>query len=65
MARFALAPNRGSDTMTEANDVDRTDDEILMRNVADEALEAAAHAGQGNGAAYTVAFCTGQADCPF
>ncbi len=51
--------------MAEANDVDRNEDEILMRNVPDEALEAAAYAGQGNGGAYTVAFCTGQADCPF
>ncbi len=51
--------------MAEANDVEQNDDEILMRNVTDEALEAAACAGQGNGGAYTVAFCTGQADCPF
>lgn len=51
--------------MTEANDVDRNDDEILISSVSDEALEAAAYAGQGIGGAYTVAFCTGQADCPF
>ena len=42
--------------MAEANDVDRNDDERLMRNVPDEALEAAACAGQGNGGAYTMAF---------
>ena len=51
--------------MAEANDVDRNEDEILMRDVPDEALEAAAYAGQANAGAYTLAFCTGQADCPF
>ena len=52
--------------MAEENDVDRNGDEmILMRNVPDEALEAAAYAGQGSGGAYTVVFCTRQADCPF
>jgi hypothetical protein len=51
--------------MSEAKDVDRDDGEILISNVSDEALEAAAYAGQCNGGAYTVAFCTGQAECPF
>lgn len=51
--------------MAEANAVDRNDDEILVRNIPDEALEAAAYAGHGHGGAYTVVFCTGQVDCPF
>jgi len=57
--RRCLGTKRGNDTMADTNDVDRNDDDILMRNVPDEALEAAAYAGQGNGGAYTVAFCTG------
>jgi hypothetical protein len=52
--------------MAGANNADWDDeDEILMRDVPDEALEAAACPGQGNGGAYTVAFCTGQLECPF
>lgn len=51
--------------MTETNEADRNDDDILIGNIPDEALEAAAYTGQGNGGAYTVAFCTGQTDCPF
>ena len=51
--------------MNEAKDVDLNDEESLIHNVSDEALEVAAQAGRGNGGAYTVAFCTGQANCPF
>ncbi|HEY6617910.1 MAG TPA: hypothetical protein VIY68_00040 [Steroidobacteraceae bacterium] len=40
-------------------------EEILICEVSDEALEAAACAGQENARALTIAFCTGSADCPF
>jgi len=62
---FALAPNGGMTRWPAQTTSIRNDDDILMRNIPDEALEAAAYAGQGNGGAYTIAFCTGQADCPF
>jgi hypothetical protein len=40
-------------------------EEILFYEVSDEALEAAACAGQENAKALTIAFCTGSAECPF
>ncbi len=41
------------------------DEGILIYEISDEALEAAACAGPENAKAYTVAFCTGGVDCPF
>jgi hypothetical protein len=44
-------------------DVNETD--ILVHEVSDEALEAAACAGAGGVGAFTIAMCTGQSECPY
>ena len=44
--------------------IDQNDDEILAYEVADEALEAAASAGDGKAANYTLAYCSGLSVCP-
>ena len=44
-------------------DINETD--IIAYEVADAALEAAACAGPGGVAAFTIAMCTGQSECPF
>ncbi|HTP91216.1 MAG TPA: hypothetical protein VMJ52_05750 [Xanthobacteraceae bacterium] len=43
---------------------ERSDDAILTYDVADEALEAAAGAGE-TPRVFTIAMCTGQEMCPF
>ncbi len=40
-----------------------TETDILVADVSDEALEAAA--GMGPADAFTIAMCTGQSECPF
>ena len=37
----------------------------IFGEVTDEALESAACAGPQNAAVFTIAMCTGQAECPF
>lgn len=49
--------------MTET-ELDLSEADILDYEVADEALEAAAASGP-LGAAFTVAMCTGNMECPF
>jgi len=44
--------------------IDQNDDEILAYEVADDALEAAASAGDGKAANYTLAYCSGLSVCP-
>jgi hypothetical protein len=39
--------------------------ETLIKDMSDEALEAAACSGSLSGRSFTVAMCTGQAECPF
>jgi len=46
-------------------DLNDNDKDIFIDEIPDEALELAACAGPENGGAYTIAFCTGQAECPF
>jgi len=41
-----------------------TDDEMLIAEISDEALEAAAGMARRHGAAFSVALCTGQDNCP-
>ncbi len=51
--------------MNEANlEFDLNEEEVFTSELSDEALEAAACAGPGN-MAFSVAMCTGQAECPF
>jgi len=38
---------------------------LLNYEISDEALEVAACAGPENARAFTLAMCTGQAECPF
>lgn len=44
---------------------DLSEQDIYIGEVTDEALEAAACAGPQSVVAFTVAMCTGQAECPF
>jgi len=39
--------------------------ELLINEMSDETLEAAACLGPQNGRSFTIAICTGQAECPF
>lgn len=39
--------------------------EPLINEISDEMLEAAACLGSENGRSFTIAMCTGQAECPF
>ena len=50
--------------MTESK-LDLSETDILIYDIADEALEAAACAGPLGARAFTIAMCTGQAECPF
>jgi hypothetical protein len=50
--------------MTESK-LDLSDTEILDYEISDEALEAAACTGSLGVQAFTIAMCTGQAECPF
>jgi len=43
---------------------DLNESELLIE-VSDEALETAACLGPQNGGSFTIAMCTGQAECPF
>jgi len=45
--------------------LDFNESHILDYDIADEALEAAAGAGPTVGGAFTIAMCTGQAECPY
>jgi len=52
--------------MNEANvGFDVNDEQLPTFEISDEALEAAACAGAENARAFTIAMCTGQAECPF
>ena len=39
--------------------------EILIKDTPDDAVEAAACSGPLSGRSFTIAMCTGQAECPF
>jgi hypothetical protein len=55
-----------NDTLTEATAAaDRSEDFVFQSEITDEALEAAAGSFLPKTAALTVAFCTGNLDCPF
>jgi hypothetical protein len=41
------------------------DSNLFVEEIGDEALERAACAEAGNARAFTVAFCTAQAECPY
>jgi hypothetical protein len=42
------------------------DESVLLNNeMSDEVLETAACLGPQNGRSFTIAMCTGQAECPF
>jgi hypothetical protein len=50
--------------MTEANNAfDPNKDDILVNDISDEALEAAAFVGPHRAKAFTVSLCTVMADC--
>jgi hypothetical protein len=52
--------------MTDTNTkLDLNEVDILVHEVTDEALEAAACAGPAGLMAFTIAMCTGQAECPY
>jgi hypothetical protein len=62
----ALPANKRINAMNEANvEFDLNEEEMLTHEISDEAVEAAACAGSENARAFTIAMCTGQADCPF
>lgn len=46
-------------------ELELNEQEIFIGEVTDEALETAAYAGPQSIAAFTIAMCTGQAECPF
>ena len=49
----------------ESTGFDRNEPEILIGETSDEALEAAGCSGPLGGRSFTIAMCTGQAECPF
>ena len=51
--------------MNETKSIAPEDDVQFADAITDEALEAAARPEAGLGRAFTVAYCTGQAECPF
>jgi hypothetical protein len=51
--------------MEDSETIDLSDNSTLISEVSDETLEAAACSGPQNGKSFTVAMCTGQAECPF
>jgi hypothetical protein len=62
----AAPPNERIDAMNEATTgFDLDEEAVFTAEVTDEALEAAAGSGGQTAAALTVAFCTGNLDCPF
>ncbi len=61
----ALPANKRIIAMNEESTGFDLNEEIFFYEVSDEALEAAACAGQENAKAFTIAFCTGSAECPF
>jgi hypothetical protein len=61
--RFQI--NRGRTAMNEAKSIDLDDSDQCVDAIADEALERAACTEAGYARAFTVAFCTAQAECPY
>jgi hypothetical protein len=57
--------SRNHDMTDENNWLDQNEPEILVGEMSDEALEAAACSGAFAGRSFTIAMCTGQAECPF
>jgi hypothetical protein len=52
--------------MNDVKDVlDLNETELLIVELPDEVLEAAACSGPQSGRAFTIAMCTGQQECPF
>ncbi|HEX4043449.1 MAG TPA: hypothetical protein VHY10_17255 [Xanthobacteraceae bacterium] len=51
--------------MNEAKSIDLDDSDQCVDAIADEALERAACTEAGYARAFTVAFCTAQAECPY
>jgi hypothetical protein len=51
--------------MTDENTALDHGEEILIAEALDEALEAAACSGPLAAGSFTIAMCTGQAECPF
>jgi hypothetical protein len=49
----------------EKTGLDQNEPENFDRETSDEALEAAACSGPAAGRSFTIAMCTGQAECPF
>jgi hypothetical protein len=52
-------------SMEDSKRIDPKDESIFITEVSDETLEAAACSGPQNGNYFTIAMCTGQAECPF
>jgi len=52
-------------TMNEKTGLGPDELELLINEMSDETLEAAACLGPQNGRSFTIAMCTGQAECPF
>jgi hypothetical protein len=57
-------PPRRKETMSDRNEVDLKDAEILTADVTDEALENAGDIGHAKAAAWTLGACTGISVCP-
>jgi hypothetical protein len=51
--------------MTDENTALDHGEEILIGETSDEALEAASYLGSVAARSFTIAMCTGQAECPF
>lgn len=51
--------------MQETKSSDRNESDNLIDMITDETLERAACADPANARAFTIAYCTGQLDCPF
>jgi len=51
--------------MEDSKTISQDDESILISEVSDETLETAACSGPQNGRFFTIAMCTGQAECPF
>lgn len=51
--------------MDDVKSIDLDEKDLFIHDVPDEALEAAAFCGPHCGRAFTVAFCTGNLECPF
>ena len=62
---WIIPEKRGRSAMQATTSSDLDDSAMFVEEIADEALERAACAEAGYARAFTVAFCTGQAECPF